>query len=282
MKQSSRWKLFTILILYLFVYDTIFAQNQSDKNTLSKNKIGLLIEEQFKFAVQQYKVLNANIPRDVMPKSFNAKTNKVETNSTWCSGFYPGTLLYIYEYTKDSEIKKETENRLAILEKEKDNKSTHDIGFMIYCSFGNAYRLFGNQQYRAIIDTAAASLASRYRPSIKAIQSWDRQKKTDCPVIIDNMMNLELLNWASENGADPKFKEIAIAHANTTMQNHFRADYSSYQSIILRLGNRQSDKKSNPSGSRRFIGLGPWPRLGFIWLYHDVPLYKRQTLFKTC
>jgi len=229
MKQLPKKEFVFIAVLCLLMSNTILAQRKSTERS-TKNKMAVLIDEQFNFAVQQYKVLSNNVAADVMPVTFNEKENKVTTSDTkwWCSGFFPGTLLYIYEYTKDSEIKNEAEKRLSILEKEKHYTGNHDLGFMMYCSFGNAYRLFGKPEDKLVITTSASSLATRYRPSIKAIQSWDSSKNFKCPVIIDNMMNLELLSWASDNGADPKFKEIAITHANTTIENHFRPDYSSY------------------------------------------------------
>jgi unsaturated chondroitin disaccharide hydrolase len=199
------------------------------------NKVQMkeLIDEQFRFAEQQYKVLAKNVPAQVMPKTYNPKTNKVETSDTkwWTSGFYPGSLLYIYEYTKDPSTLKEAELRLATLEKEKHYTGNHDLGFMMFCSFGNAYRITENPKYRPTIDTAAASLITRYRPNAKVIQSWNSSKKWKGPVIIDNLMNLELLAWVTDHGGDAKYKKIAINHANTSMKNHFRPDYSSYHVV---------------------------------------------------
>jgi rhamnogalacturonyl hydrolase YesR len=102
---------------------------------------------------------------------------------------------------------------------------------MMFCSFGNAYRILKNTAYKTTLDTSAESLATRYRPAIKAIQSWDSDEHLACPVIIDNMMNLELLCWVSDHGGNPRYKEIAVMHANTTIANHFRPDYSSYHVI---------------------------------------------------
>ncbi|HEU5168821.1 MAG TPA: glycoside hydrolase family 88 protein, partial [Chitinophagaceae bacterium] len=104
----------------------------------------------------------------------------------------------------------------------------HDLGFMMFCSFGNAYRITGNKTYKPTIDTSAGSLITRYRPAIQSIQSWESNDKLKCPVIIDNMMNLELLMWVAQHGGDQKLKDIAIAHANSTLERHFRPDGSSY------------------------------------------------------
>ena len=126
-----------LLIALCFLATNIYAQQKS---------MATLIDEQMNFAKSQYKVLAKNVPADRMPKAL--KDGKVETSDTkwWCSGFFPGSLLYIYEYTQDAEIKAEAERRLGILEKEKHYTGNHDLGFMMYCSFGNAYRLFNRPE----------------------------------------------------------------------------------------------------------------------------------------
>lgn len=244
------------------------AQNEGGKIGM-----GQLIDEQFKFAEQQYKVLAKNVPADVMPQTYNAKTDKVQTSDTkwWCSGFYPGTLLYIYEYTKDAEILKEANARLGILEKEKHYTGNHDLGFMMYCSFGNAYRLFKKPEDKATIDTAAASLTTRYRPAAKVIQSWNASKKWGGPVIIDNMMNLELLSWVSDHGGDKKYKEIAKIHANSTLKNHFRPDFSSYHVVDYDMKTGKVIKKQTAQGA---ADESAWSR-GQSWgLYGYTMMYR--------
>lgn len=245
-----------------------FAQKKASK----VQSMSVLIDQQFNFASNQYKVLSKNVPEGVMPITYNAQKNKVETSDTkwWCSGFYPGTLLYIYEYTKDPAIMIEAKSRLAILEKEKHYTGNHDLGFMMFCSFGNAYRLTGDASYKATVDTAAQSLSTRYRPQIKSIQSWDSSKNFNCPVIIDNMMNLELLYWVSANGGDKKFSKIAVNHANSTIKNHFRKDYSSYHVLDYDLKTGALLRKVNWQGaadsSAWSRGQG-WGLYGFTMMY---------------
>jgi unsaturated chondroitin disaccharide hydrolase len=262
-------KIMSVCMLMLFALLNAVAQNSSSP----KNDMAQLIEAQFNFAAQQYKVLSKNVSAGVMPKTFNTKTNRVETSDTkwWCSGFFPGSLLYIYEYTKDAEIKAEAQRRLDILEKEKHYTGNHDLGFMMFCSFGNAYRLFGRPEDKATIDTSAASLATRYRPAIKAIQSWDSNANFRCPVIIDNMMNLELLNWVSDHGGDARFKKIAITHANTTIQNHYRPDYSAYHVLDYDLASGKVARKKNWQGA---FDSSAWAR-GQAWgLYGYITMYR--------
>ena len=261
-------RLFTLLLLNLFVISSSFSQQQ-----VSQTSMRQLIDANMNFAVQQYKLLLQTTPDTVMPRSFNAAKSQLVTSDTkwWCSGFYPGTLLYLYEYTKEEAIKAEALKRLAILEKEKYYTGNHDLGFMMYCSFGNAYRIFGDSAYKDVIFKSAASLATRYRPSIKAIQSWNSNERLKCPVIIDNMMNLELLHWVSDNGGESKFKDIAVIHSNTTLQNHFRADYSSYHVVDYDLNTGDVLKKITWQGA---ADSSAWAR-GQAWgLYGYTMMYR--------
>jgi unsaturated chondroitin disaccharide hydrolase len=151
-------------------------------------------------------------------------------SSDWTSGFFPGTLWYTYELTKDNKWKELAANWSKALEKEKSNKTTHDLGFMLYCPFGNGYRLTNDPAYKEILLQGAASLSSRYHAKTKTIRSWDKPGY-QFPVIIDNMMNLELLFWATQASGDSSYYKIAVAHADQTMRNHFRKDNSSYHVV---------------------------------------------------
>jgi len=259
-------KLLTVLCFLLINSGMLNAQ-------VKDQKMGELIDEQFKFADQQYKVLVKNVPADVMPKTYNATTGKVETSNTawWCSGFFSGSLLYIYEYTQDDEILAEAKRRLTILEKEKNNKGTHDLGFMMYCSFGNAYRLLHDPAYKDIIEASAASLSTRYHPAAKVIQSWNSSDRWVGPVIIDNMMNLELLSWVSDHGRDKKYKEIAVNHANSTLKNHYRPDFSAYHVLDYNMETGEVLKKVNWQG---YADESAWSR-GQAWgLYGFTMMYR--------
>ena len=259
--------------LFLFVMLHPLSCGLLAQNAASKKTMGRLINDNMLFAAKQYKVLKQNTPQDRMPRSFDPKENKSITSDTkwWCSGFYPGTLWYIYEYTKDSSIKNEAERRLAILEKEQYYTGNHDLGFMMYCSFGNAYRITQKPEYKEIIFNAANSLATRYRPSIKAIQSWDSGKNFKCPVIIDNMMNLELLEWVSSNGGSKRFHDIAVAHSNTTLHNQFRENYSSYHVLDYDLKGGHVSRKVTHQG---YSSESAWSR-GQAWgLYGYTVMYR--------
>src|SRR5215208_4604631 len=260
MKRTS------LIVLFSLIGVMAFAQN-------SRKAMKQLIEENMHFAAQQYKVLMKNVPADLMPRSYDAAKDQLITSNTkwWCSGFYPGSLWLIYGGTGDKDIKEEAEKRLAIQEKEKHYTGNHDLGFMMFCSFGTAYNLTKNPAYKDVIITSASSLSTRYRPSIKAIQSWDSSSNFKCPVIIDNMMNLELLEWVSKNEGEQKFHNIAVEHANTTLKNHFRPDYSSYHVLDYNLRTGGVDRKVTHQG---YSDESAWAR-GQAWgLYGYIVMYR--------
>ena len=167
-------------------------------------------------------------PRNIQPDG----SLRLVASRDWCSGFFPGELWYMYEHTGDDFWKEKAIEYTAPVEREKTNGGTHDMGFKVYCSFGNGYRLTGDSTYRDIMLEAARTLTTRYKDKVGAIRSWDHNKdKWQCPVIIDNMMNLELLFWAAKESGDSTFRDIAVNHALTTLKNHFRPDFSSYHVV---------------------------------------------------
>jgi rhamnogalacturonyl hydrolase YesR len=236
-------------------------------------KLLTTIETNFKDADDQYKVLMKNLPPDRFPKTFDPKTGKLETSNSswWCSGFYPGTLLQIYERTRDTVLYKEAMRILKPLEKEQLNKTTHDLGFMMYCSFGTAQKLKPQQEYKEILLNSARSLSTRFSPVTGCIKSWD-SKSGDFLVIIDNMMNLELLFWATRVSGDSSFYKIAVTHANTTMKNHFRPDYSSYHVVNydLETGNVKQRKTAQGAADESAWARGQaWGLYGFTVMYRE-------------
>ncbi len=149
----------------------------------------------------------------------------------WTSGFFPGSLWYMYELTGDTLWRTKAVRYTEGMERIKYYTGNHDIGFMIFCSFGNGLRLTGKESYKDVIVTAAQTLTKRYRPGAGVIQSWNANARWRCPVIIDNMMNLELLFEATRMSGDSTYWNIAVSHADKTIANHFRPDYGSYHVI---------------------------------------------------
>ncbi|HAK28746.1 MULTISPECIES: glycoside hydrolase family 88 protein [Sphingobacterium] len=261
-------KQLSVLLLAVLGTSTV-VQAQTAKPNLSKE----FIQQQLDAAAKQIKVLANETPAEKFPKTFENGKEVFSSSSWWCSGFYPGTLLYLYEGTKDEGLLKKATEKLTYLEKEKNTKGTHDLGFMLFCSFGNALRLTGDtQKYEPILSTGANSLASRYSPVTKTIRSWDHGS-WQYPVIIDNMMNLEFLTQVSKMTGDKKFYDIAVAHAETTLKNHFRKDYSSYHVIDY-------DKKTGKAiGKKTHQGAfdeSAWSR-GQGWALYGYTMMYRET-----
>ena len=256
----------------LFLMMTILVNQINAQGNKSVN-MQQLIKENFQLAAEQYKLLISNTPEDKMPRTF--KDGKLLTSGVdwWTSGFVPGSLWLIYEYTGETVIKSAAEKKLQSEEPMKRYTGNHDIGFMIFSSFGNAYRITHDAKYKAVIDTAATYQSTRYKPTIHAIQSWNRSNKFQCPVIIDNMMNLEQLCWVSKNGADKKYIEIAIEHANTTMRNHFRNDYSSYHVVDYDINSGNVLKKGTHQG---LADSSAWSR-GQSWALYGYTMMYRYT-----
>jgi unsaturated chondroitin disaccharide hydrolase len=191
-----------------------------------------LIDANLRQSVNQYKILMSRVPAGRLPKTYYANTDRLETSDAgwWTSGFYCGTLFNLYSFSHDTALLNEAVRRLHLLDTEQYNQTTHDLGFMMYCSFGNGLRLPDSAAYRTILLNSARSLSTRFNPKVGCIKSWD-SKPWHFPVIIDNMMNLELLFWATQAGGDSSFYRIAVTHANTTLRNHYRPDYSSYHVV---------------------------------------------------
>lgn len=146
----------------------------------------------------------------------------------WTSGFFPGMLWYLYQYTGADSWKKRAQQVTELLRDEQYNATDHDIGFRMYCSYGNGWLLTGDKAYKQVIVRSAKTLSSRYTHKTGAIMSWEPDTLRDWhyPVIIDNMMNLELMMEAYKLSGDTVLKHIAIAHADKTMQHQYRSDYS--------------------------------------------------------
>lgn len=258
----------------LFLLPAIALGLIINEASYAQNSMKALIDENFELAEKQYLYMaRQNLEKEKMPQSFNEQTGKFDARDIkwWCSGFYPGTLWYIYEQTKNPEIRKEAERSLKVIEPNQHYTGNHDLGFMIYCSFGNAYRITGNEAYKKIIFNASEALSTRYRPSIKSIQSWNKNDYFNCPVIIDNMMNLEMMLWATQNGADKKYWDISVTHANTTIKEHFRPDNSSYHIVDYDLDSGKVLRKATFQGA---ANTSAWAR-GQAWaLYGFVTMYR--------
>lgn len=209
-----------------------------------------------------------------LPKSI--KDGKLETSDCywWCSGFFPGELWYLYENNPTPELERYAKLFTERLEEVQYVTNNHDVGFMLYCSYGNGYRLTKDPAYEKVLITGAHSLSTRFRPMVGAIRSWDFNKdKWQYPVIIDNMMNLELLTWAAKETGDTHFRDIAIVHADKTIANHFRPDYSTFHVVSYDTITGVPHAKVTHQG---YADSSAWAR-GQSWALYGYTMMARET-----
>lgn len=213
---------------------------------------------------------------DRLPRTYNQSLDSIITSDSkwWCSGFYPGVLWYVYEYHNDENLKNLAISYQARVEKEKYNTYDHDIGFQIYCSFGNAFRLTKDETYKDVILTAAHSATKRFEEHIGLIKSWDSMhNKWQYPVIIDNMMNLELLMRGFHLTGDSLYYHVAVSHSDNTMKNHFRPDYSSYHVVSYDTISGLPHAKNTHQGA---FDESIWSR-GQVWGLYGYVVMHRET-----
>jgi len=200
----------------------------------------------------------------------------------WCSGFFGGTLWYLYEYTKDAKWKDAADLWSMAVQKEQFNTGTHDLGFMLYCPFGNGYRLTANPEYKRILVNGSKSLATRFDPKVGLIKSWDDFDEYKYPVIIDNMMNLEMLFWAAKATGNKKYYQISTRHADATIKHHFRKDFSAYHVISYdSAGNVVARKTKQGAHDTSAWARGEaWALYGYTVMYRETKnkKYLRQAI----
>jgi unsaturated chondroitin disaccharide hydrolase len=266
----------TILIILLLAA-SISAVSKTSARQVKKEPIKNVVNEALDFSVQQG-LLMAHSLKDrqgELPRTADRFGNLQTCRSDWwVSGFFPGLLWYLYEYSGSEELKKWAHEYTLRVEDQQYTTNNHDVGFIIFCSFGNGFRLTRDSSYLNVIRTAAGSLITRFRPSTGCIRSWDYadwNKQWQYPVIIDNMMNLELLLWSAGKFDVPEFYDIAISHANATIKNHYRRDYSCYHVVSYDTLTGLPELKQTAQG---YSNESAWAR-GQAWgLYGFTMMYR--------
>ncbi len=270
MKKSN-----LIVILSLIA---LFGCNQTTQHSgeITKDSLAFpesalqFCQDQIWLGVKNYKQDDSvYIPRTTADDG-SLVTNK---SRSWTSGFFPGSLWYLFEYADSSKWRENAEIWTQLLEKEKNNTYTHDLGFMLYCSYGNGYRLTKNQDYKEVLVQGANSLITRYDSIVNLIKSWDWSERWQYPVIIDNMMNLEFLFWATKETGDSIYYNIAVNHADKTMKNHFREDNSSYHVVDYDTITGEAIWKGTHQG---YSDSSAWAR-GQAWGLYGYTLCYRET-----
>ena len=210
---------------------------------------------------------------ELLPRTFENGKLEVTKYGDWVSGFFPGVLWMLYEDSGDQELKEYAELFTGRVESAKRLTTTHDLGFMLYCSFGNGYRLTEDQHYLDVIKEGTGNLLTRWNEKVGAIKSWDTNDAGTHLVIIDNMMNLEMLCFMSKETGDSRYMSIAETHANTTMTNHFRDDGSSWHVVSYDPTTGKPQAKSTYQG---YSDDSAWAR-GQAWGLYGYTMMYRET-----
>jgi len=275
-----------ILIASILTF-TIVGCNSATSKTNQRNQFSDIIstaEQQIGFQVK----LIEDSARFINPRTVVDGVVKYIPSDDWTSGFFPGTMFYMYDLTKNKKWLDLGVKYTETLDSIKYLKWHHDVGFMINCSYGNALTYTENEKYRDVIIEAAKSLATRFRPIPGVIQSWNEDKGWQakrgwmCPVIIDNMMNLELLFKATQFSGDSTYYKMAVSHADNTLANHFRKDWSCYHVIDydkIKGGVRHKQTAQGYSDESAWARGQAWALYGFTMCYrytHD-PRYLEAT-----
>ncbi|HTN19739.1 MAG TPA: glycoside hydrolase family 88 protein [Pelobium sp.] len=234
------------------------------------------------YSVNQLKKILSSLPADTpnIPRSIkDSLGNWSYVNyKDWTSGFWGGELWYAYEFTKDKKFEQDAERFTSQLYPLSVSPAfDHDLGFQVFNSYGNGYRLTKNEAYKKVILNAADTLATLFNPKVGTILSWPRPvPNMEWPqhnTIIDNMINLELLFWAAKNGGGQHLYDIALSHAKTTMKNHFRPDYSSYHVVIY---DKETGKKIKAVTHQGYSDSSMWAR-GQSWAIYGFTMCYRFT-----
>eukprot|EP00122_Pirum_gemmata_P017418 Pgem_evm1s16309 len=271
------------------VLGTPITHSNFNNNNTNNNNTYLNIDGIIEFAQHKYsRSAGIKTPKNEFPTADNYKSSKSHSWTLtvpvkkWTSGFFGGSLWYLYALTNDESFRESARKWTEPLKENKDNKNTHDIGFMIYDSFGKGIELGGmDEEYYNIVEQAAYTLSLRYNEKVGLLQSWqpgkrcidDSDYQADYPVIIDNMMNLELLFKVAERNNDETLKNIAISHALKTADIHVRSDGSVYHVVDFNNKNGEVLKKCTYQGLH---DESSWTR-GSGWCMHGFSTMYKYT-----
>lgn len=271
LKIEPMQKTLLYLLPIIIAFNCISCSNSQEKNT---DDIKLIQKTSLQLKIITESANNTS-GRLKFPRTIN-KSNEIKfvSKRDWTSGFYPGTLWLMYDLTKEDSWKKEATTYTDLLESEQNNSSNHDIGFKMMSSYGLGYKLTKNEKYRDILIQSAKTLITRFNENVGCIRSWDHhQDKWEYPVIIDNLMNLELLFWASKETGDPVYSNIANTHLETTIKNHFRNDYSTYHVVSYDTISGAAVFQGTHQG---FANESCWAR-GEAWALYGYTMAYRET-----
>ncbi len=242
---------------------------------LDKETIPAITERVVGLAKEQYRFMDERLAPDVTPRAVYPDGCPKDANvGSWTSGFFAGGLWQLYSLSPDPAVLSMAERRTLALDSLLTFPQSHDLGFQINCSYGNAYKITGDSKYLPMIEQGAAALSSRFNPAVGVTLSWTKgERGSDYPVIIDNMMNLELLEYASGLFHCDSLNDIAVMHAETTKENHFRPDYSCYHMLDYDPSTGTVRRKITVQG---YADESAWAR-GQAWALYGYTMMYRET-----
>lgn len=265
--MKKTFKISVFILLLMSVNSSIYAFNSDSVLVICKSQINVLLSKSTSYTLY--------------PRTLNTSAAITFVGaSDWTSGFFPGSLWYLGDYFKDTTLKTKAANFTTAIASQQYNTTTHDVGFMLFCSYGNGYKLNSDQSYKSVLINSANSLKSRYNSVVGCTRSWDFGTWS-FPVIIDNMMNLELLFWATKATGDSSYYKIADSHASRVLSEFIRPDFTSYHVVDFDPISGNVIKKQTFQGasdeSDWARGQG-WELYGFTMCYRETGKLKYLTL----
>lgn len=259
-----------------FIFALLSISMMGTVNAQTSEKLETVVERGLKRAENQSLLMASALENEqgALPRTFERGKLQTIRFDHWVSGFFPGVLWMLYENTGNPKLREYAEMYTDRVEPAKRMTNTHDLGFMLFCSFGHGYRLTGNKHYLDVIKEGTQSLLTRWNEKIGVIKSWESSRRWQYPVIIDNMMNLEMLCFMTKEFSDRKYERIAERHAQTTMKNHFRDDFSTYHVVSYDTISGQPHSKNTAQG---FADNSSWAR-GQAWGLYGYTMMYRETL----
>lgn len=260
-------KLLNALCLIIFFLAISFSCKKTNEYEWVKHAVNRS-GEQLLEAAKAFETSGKN------PRTFEHGQTELVSFKDWTSGFFPGSLWLISEITGKESFLPNARHYTALLDSAQYRTNTHDLGFILYCSYGNGWRLTADSSYLSVLLKGAESLMSRYDPRIGLIRSWDFNRDVwQYPVIIDNMMNLEFLFWAARQTGDESIRAACISHAGKTLENHYRPDNSCYHVVDYDTVSFMPRLKQTHQG---FSDQSSWVR-GQAWGLYGYTLMYRET-----
>ncbi len=258
---------------FIFVFTVMLAATASSQTEMSMKDV---VDRGLSRAATQSLILAEALKGQdhALPRTYEKGEVQTIRFDHWVSGFFPGVLWMLYENTGDARFRQYAEMYTDRVEPAKRVTNTHDLGFMLYCSFGQGYRLTANSHYLDVIKEGTQSLLTRWNEKLGVIKSWESGQRWQYPVIIDNMMNLEMLCFMTRETGDQRYERIAERHAQTTIKNHFRDDFSTYHVVSYDTITGKPHAKNTAQG---FADGSSWSR-GQAWGLYGYTMMYRETL----